>query len=371
MQLAWKIPKHHTLLFPEQGSRFTLAAAHRCVVRSVSGVQTRLISTQISRRFFDSPSLGDLSNPIHPIFGPDSFVDPTIHYLPLENSLRLASRFLTMEQLLPFWYTLFYGPIETATTHPRSSPTERLARLTEQQKNGVTRRLELLSHCVTFTSERTHWSRGDTGYTERLLMDAPPPFRGVQTNVSISRRVFRMVERSFSKPDLDNHSRLWLHFLLANLLLHELTHAAMYAAHPRPPAYDPIQAYFIPGARTTEEGMEWETYVFGGLLYEVPAFLFWKHERTVLGSKIVLREWPSPRLVAHYRKSIYPRPFPVRGDLPQLDRFWLVNPTFLESLFTTAFWEDTLPRVGAAALQPPRKECFVSRGPLGLLSSDP
>ena len=370
MQHICMATNHRTLISFRLFMRPRLVNAHWSVVRSVLGVQRRCIFTQISRSFFDGPSLGDLSNPIHPIFSPDGFVDPSIHYVPLENSLRLASRFLTTEELLPFWYTVFHGPIETATAYPLPSPSERLARLTEQQKNEVTTKLEFLSHCVTFASERTHWSRGDTGYTERLLTDAPPPFRGVKTNVSISRRVFRMVEQSFSRPYMDNHSRLWIHFLLANLLLHELAHAAMYAAHPRPPAYDPIQAYFLPGARTTEEGMEWETSVFGGLLYEVPAFLFRKRERTVLGSKIVLREWPSPRLVAHYRKSIYPRPFPVKGDLPQLDRFWLVDPKFLERLFTTAFWEETLPRAGVTVLRPSCTECFVSRGPLGLLSPD-
>lgn len=371
MQLIWQITKHDTFYLLEPSTRFRLVPAHGLIVRGGSTAQRCFISTQPSRRFFDSPSLGDLSNPIHPIFDQRNFVDPSIDYVPLQNSLRLASRFLTAEQLLPFWYTLLCCPIETATTHPLPSPSERLARLTDEQKNEVTTRLELLSRCVTFTSEKTHWSRGDTGYTERLLIDAPSPFRGVQTNVSVTGRVFRMVEQSFSRPYMDNHTRLWLHFLLANLLLHELAHVAVYAAHPRPPTYDPIQAYFLSGARTTEEGMEWEAFVFGGLLYEVPAFLFWKRDRAVFGSKIVLREWPSPRLVAHYRKSVYPRPFPVKGILPELDRFWLVNPNYLEKLFTTAFWEETLPCVGAIALRPECTESFVSRGLLGLLFRDP
>lgn len=370
LQLISNATKHQTFLMSLPDTRLKLTTNRNSVACGISRIEVRRQSTKRLRHsFFDSPSSGDLSNPIHPIFQPNNFVDPNIHYRPLENSLRLASRFLTTKQLLPFWYMLLCGPIETARTKPHSGPSEPLSELTEQQKNETTASLELLASCVTFTSERS-WGRGDSGFTERLLLDAPSPFHGVKTSISISRRVFRMVERSFSKPYLGNEFRLWTHFLLVNLLLHELAHAAMYAAHPRPPAHDPIQAYFLPSARTTEEGMEWETSVFGGLLYEIPSFFFWERWNGVLGSKIVLREWPSHRLVASYRKSIYPRPFPVKGDVPTHDRLWLVPTTFFERLFTTAFWEETVPTLGAGALRPACTESFISRGPLGFLISD-
>lgn len=350
---------------------------------SLQGYQARSISTyhfrgverlrqkrigsreRTSPLFFDSPSFGDLSNSIHTIFQPQNFVDHTVHQSTLVSSLRLASRFLTTEVLLPFWYPLLCGPIET-TTNPPTAMSPPATALSEYQKNEVVTKMELLASCVTFASERTR-GRGDSGFTERLLSDAPPPFRGVKSHITISRRVFKSIEGSFSPTEQSNASRLWHQFLLVNLLLHELTHAAMYAAHPRPPAHDPIQAYFLPGARTTEEGMEWEASVFGGLLYEVPSFLFRDRRGGVFDSRIVLREWPSPRLVKNYRKSIYPRPFPIKGAMPQYDRVWLVSPRYFEQLFTTAFWDETVPAVGASALRPALHGPFISHGLLGLL----
>lgn len=267
---------------------------------------------------------------------------------------------------------ILHGPIEVAKNdlEPALPPISANVLSAEQKRHAISK-LELLAHCVSFAMDKNYWNWSDTGFTERLMFDAPPPFCGVRTHITISQRVFRNIEKSFAEPSVENHSRLWMQFLLANLLLHELAHAAMHAALPRPPAHDPIQAYFLPGARTTEEGMEWETYTFGGLLYEIPSILFWDHEKGMLGSKIVLREWPNPRMVAHYRRRVYPRPFPVKGNLAEHDRLWTVEPSFLEKFFTTAFWEKTLPDQGPQALQPPRSEGFVIQGPLGLLVPEP
>lgn len=55
----------------------------------------------------DEANLGDLDSDIHPIFARRNF--PGAHHDTLLPSLRLASKLLTTECLLPWWHAIFFG----------------------------------------------------------------------------------------------------------------------------------------------------------------------------------------------------------------------------------------------------------------------
>ena len=95
-----------------------------------------------------------LSNDVHPIFTPSHF-DSSIDYQLITPALRLASRFLAVEEMLPFWNMLLLGQVKKIEEDHDGrriyvGPSEDSCEFTPTQASDKKTALLLLSLDVTF-----------------------------------------------------------------------------------------------------------------------------------------------------------------------------------------------------------------------------
>lgn len=293
--------------------------------------------------------LGNLSNPIHPIFRPGNLHQDLVRTpeAVLSPALRLASHLLLARFNLAFWHTLLFSELRVAKDIIYSSKgfesfefIEPLSELSDEQEEQTKRALLKYGELVKFRVSRGKSDDGDrakrsSARTRRLNLDL--------AMITLDYSEFMDLIKC-TKSD-DRIGRLWCTVRLAIDLIHEFAHAVCVIE--RGPAH-----YFFPGSIASEDGFEMESRLLGGILR-----LESSSEVSSATNDILLQAWPSQGVVASYisRRStiglrLLPQPklFSAPGDIAEL-----VPISYLERLFDQSFWESEVAVHGRGALRPP------------------
>ena len=147
----------------------------------------------------------------------------------------------------------------------------------------------------------------------------------------------------FSREEIDAHTHAekcyplyrgdfgikWRTFMTAKILLHELMHAM---AHARLGNFNNIP---FGSNKAVQTGYEWENYVFGRVI--CPSNLKWSGFGD--DESLMIKDWPAASITRRYQHL---------GWLLPVMHHWF------DKLFTTEFWEKTVPEQGVSALRAPR-----------------
>ncbi|KAK4574498.1 hypothetical protein LTR86_001339 [Recurvomyces mirabilis] len=200
---------------------------------------------------------------IHTIFRPSNLQTYRDCATAMRPALELASRLLAIDDLLGFWYTVFFSDtIEIRTPEDAKLGTRHFVytdaprRLTHDQVRRTKHVLELLADCVTFDLESKPPRYGGGRCKHLRQQRAVAPLQGYKSEIQIS----SYFHDSLTNSAISDADKIWLQFELAKTLLHELAHAAVNAARGRKSNH----YYFFPGCNVAEDGFQLEAELFGG-----------------------------------------------------------------------------------------------------------
>ena len=301
------------------------------------------VASIIAKYGSDQPALpilqgrNSLTNEIHPIFRRSNFRDgfEGFRYDAIAPALQLASRFLALGGLIPFWHALLYSKdYERGEPNHKGYDTVYFGRpvLTRQQHNQTLKRLLALAECVTFCRHDGEVSGCSfVGITSTLPEKAPMLFIGNKSKIAFPQTTLDLVYYG---------SRLnyqWWQFDFAVTLIHELAHAAVNEA--RLGLFGANDSIFVgPDAKTDEVGLELERELFGGRVsFETQA-------PATEGAKprmmVVLREWPNSATLAAYTMDESDRIFTREGvEVTGYSKMWKIDKDYISSMFFDESWE--------------------------------
>lgn len=244
----------------------------------------------------------NLTNPIHPCFQATRFAS-TIRYQDLDQALRLASHFLAV--LLPEFYTILCAQRRRhRKTGKDGQPIELFAeppkQLTAEQDFAVQEQLHLLAGSVDYVLDTSQDPSNTVSATCCEAPDKDLPSRvmrrGMCSTIQINHACYTRLAYSYyeRKNDMVRYNYYCLE--LASSLVHELAHAA---TNLRCDQYQRKPHYFLGHtAKTSEEGFEVESKLFGGILigrgaYEYSnSYIYPDGRHSEVTWPIVLTNWP-------------------------------------------------------------------------------
>jgi len=326
---------------------------------------------------YDELDLGDLDNAIHPVFREQNF--PADAYDTLRPVLRLASQLITTECLLPFWHAMFFGleneveeesrryevpMFQFRRPENRILPSERTQTKLAIFSMGPSVRFHPVSEGPEEDGLGSAY-RPDPGAITYTLVDEnlPSRFPG-----GCGSRIYYVDEKLEElRAPANSYITLQRRFLFAVALIHELTHVAHNAVTTNDTSFERWFEDEIVG----EVGYSWENLVFGGRID------YCRFERL---STLTVTEgaFIPPRITRISKKAdgkllVDPEndDLAIRGDIPPnpveghpkivalCERpkiAWAVPVVaFVQRLFTKRFWDEVVPREGAAAFRPVRR----------------
>lgn len=177
-----------------------------------------------------------LTNPIHPIFSlPTWYEVHAADYTQLRPCLRLASRFITEPQLLPFWHALLFAqrvPIpRNVVVEPESGNTlysfhrifdaaTNSYALSKWEIDRTEQALASLSGSIAWTMNDTPKLAGASFTTATITeLPVPAPFAGMGSLVAMDRRFMD----AYIRPDITISQKLRLQFYIATAIVHEVS----------------------------------------------------------------------------------------------------------------------------------------------------
>ncbi|KAK0344346.1 hypothetical protein LTR94_014873 [Friedmanniomyces endolithicus] len=300
---------------------------------------------------------------IHPIFRQGIVQDPKQIFRP---ALELASRFLTSDAFLGYWYIAFYSPTtELSIPSPRHiarpPPGTRHFGFTAALPTHLTRAqiaitdlaLSDLANSLTLDLRSRSPERAGGRCKHLRHEHALPPFRGHRSCIQISSYFHDML----SHPAVSESDKTWLHFELAKTLLHEVAHAALNAARDK----GSQEHYFFRGCNVAEDGFQLEACLFGGKIdlrraefHDAVA----GHDEGYMsassssdGRPLIrgyMTPWPSWEAVEEYR--VRGSLIGVRGPVARHPRGREVGFERVRRLFVAGGWEEDVRRFGALRL---------------------
>ncbi|KAK0938167.1 hypothetical protein LTR29_010278 [Friedmanniomyces endolithicus] len=301
---------------------------------------------------------------IHPIFRLGIVQDPKQLFRP---ALELASRFLTSDAFLGYWYIAFYSPVtdlpiptrrDIATPPPGTKhfgftaalPTH----LTRAQIAITDLALADLANSLTLDLRSSSPERAGGRCKHLRHEPALPPFRGHRSCIQISSYFYDML----GHPAVSEADKTWLQFELAKTLLHEVAHAALNAAR----AKGSREHFFFRGCAVAEDGFQLEACLFGGKIdlrraefHDAVA----GHDEGYMsacssssdGRPLIrgfMTPWPSWEAVEEYR--VRGSLIGVRGPVARCPRGREVGFERVRRLFTGERWEEDVGRFGSLRL---------------------
>lgn len=314
-----------------------------------------------------SPSLlGDLSNPILPLFKKANFTKLTLEeYEVIKPSLRLASQLLKHPSPQPLLRTVaFHGPLKPLDmVDPDDGkplveyPVDPIP-LTPADTANNTAALDELKYFVKFAMKLQNCN-GGAAFTKALDGKTPPEntrtklkyLHGIRSTAKIPSDALKLLtEATNNFPSTqDVPFLLGRHFHLAVDLAHEVCHALGYATDGHLDEYDTEP--FMPGARFGEIGFTMEQTLLGGhfeMLWDKDDSETAKmHEKAegelsdFVGLPVVF-DWPSLCTVedhAHNKLCMSVRQG-VPDTLAEKEVAWRVPMSDLARFFKTDFWEQ-------------------------------
>ncbi|KAK4494441.1 hypothetical protein PRZ48_014739 [Zasmidium cellare] len=198
------------------------------------------------------------------------------------------------------------------------------------------------------------------------------PGCGSKIFISATSPYHRGLLQSFTgEYDLIQHQ--YCSFKLAVTLVHELTHAAVYAA--TTDAVDKYQYFLGPQGKTTEMGFELEAWLFGGVypeqMFESDPPNYYQYAETGkfsrLTSMITVNEYPCPLSLAGYASTGIPQVVKFEC-FRSTALFWNTSFLHIHQMFHDRFWKEIVPSHGRRALFFDRQTGLQCKlGPLNLL----
>lgn len=299
----------------------------------------------------DSQSrVGDLRNEIHAVFRRKNFRNISDdEYDALKPPLQFASLFLTTPDLAGFPHAIPVGAYKHVP-HPDNrvldewSYQEKSSKLSSRDMAMYSLALTTFADMVAFVADDTEDAESGSCCRDRESSSHNTHLQRGST-VYFSRQDIEVHLQLRDTTDPDDFNRKWFAFLTAKILLHELMHAMSYA---RLGSFADIP---FGSNKVVETGYEWESHIFGGTIFRSSL------RPSGLGEdeSLMIADWPSASITRYYQHVGYT--IDVREEPPPIEIWWWLMPTMPEwfkRLFTTNFWEKTVPDLGAAALKPPR-----------------
>lgn len=310
--------------------------------------------------------VGDLRNEIHAVFRRQNFKNITdAEYDALRPSLQFASLFLTTPELAGFPHAILVAPYKHVP-HPDDEALDEWAfqekgsKLSTRDMAMYNLALTTLADMVVFVaSSKTHSKTEDltlhcaeTGRERHICAQNSHLYHGstiLFSREEIDAHIDPEECHRLYHSDIGDFGIKWRTFETAKILLHELMHAMAYA---RLGCFKGIP---FGSNKATETGYEWENYVFGGVI--CPSYLKWSGLEGNASSMI--RDWPAASVTRKYQHMGWP--IEVREEPPSIEIWWWFLPVMhdgFDKLFTTEFWEKTVPEQGVSALHAPRKRGY-------------
>lgn len=287
--------------------------------------------------------LGDLTDPIHPLFS------DLQQYDHLHPALRLASKFLDEPTLLPYWNGLIFSTYHYLACTSRNFNAPCYCFL---QRPGPLERnqLQLVRKAMLHAARTTRYefaeasSAGAWAICIRSPTRALRPFAGTGSIIRLSKAFLTILDPT---TNLSTSQRLRTSFLLANTLAHEFAHAARNArvSPPQPPVED-FEPFFY-DHRRAEVGHAWESVVLGGRI-----FPFLNAFDSRFG--MCIEKWPDLD-----EKYMVVRPSQAGSAVIPLSRkppkkwstMYTIPMPFVQALFTQDFWHRQVKVFGVTALR--------------------
>ena len=303
--------------------------------------------------------VGDLRNEIHAIFRRQNFKNISdFEYDALRPSLQFASLFLTTPELAGFPHAILVAPYKHVP-HPKNEELDEWAfqekgsKLSTRDMAMYKLALTMLADMVVFiASSKTHSKTedltlhcGECGAERKTCWDNTHLWHG--STILFSRdeiEVHTNAEQCYPFYTGDFGTK-WRTFMTAKILLHELMHAMAYAR------LGNFKNIPFGSNKAVETGYEWENYVFGGVI--CPSNLMWSSLDD--DESLVIKDWPAASITRRYQHLGWP--IEVLEEPPSIEVWWWLLPVmhdWFDKLFTTEFWEKTVPEQGVSALRAPR-----------------
>ncbi|MCJ1453973.1 hypothetical protein MMC28_004323 [Mycoblastus sanguinarius] len=289
-----------------------------------------------------------LRNEIHPMFQKANW-DETLQdaWEPLVPVLRLASRFVGHNEMLPFWHQLLYDRrVMPKLSAKFGHETEHFCAIDPLEETQARHTACFLA----FYGKVGVWKigfydrndeRSAHAYTRRDTGN--PMGTGTFSFIKLS-LVYReiLTAHASGHTSLPHSQLLRVQFSLATTIIHEVAHAVRNAS-----SFSEHEPYY--GDQILNElGRAWESWAFGGILHPVCG---WKDMR--LGITL-LTPWP-PWWQQNPPGERNGCPLPqLIGDLPESTDMWVVSMEYIQLVQTEEFWRGDIPKRGIAALKIPQ-----------------
>lgn len=137
-------------------------------------------------------------------------------------------------------------------------------------------------------------------------------------------------------------------FSTAKILLHELMLAFAFA---RLGHLDSIPFEF---GQVVETRYEWEIHIWEGVISP------WNLKADAFHTDLTIRDWPSTSTTRCYQHKAWP--IEVYEEPSAVEIYWFMIPVvgdYFTRIFTTNFWETTIPEEGLEALRPKRVRGYL------------
>ena len=290
-----------------------------------------------------------LSNDVHPIFTPSHF-DSSIDYQLITPALRLASRFLAVEEMLPFWNMLLLGQVKKIEEDHDGrriyvGPSEDSCEFTPTQASDTKTALLLLSLDVTFgrlAHSDSNFADGTSGVTRPLPKSSEwHRFKGSKSRIVID--LDRIESTVAERATLESSIQFLGESLrIALTLFHELCHAARVASFPDKLGRGSRNYILLDGCSSSEEGFEGERCLFGGIITSrrkrhMPNLPFPCDPDTNIPLYI---SYPYQAIIHTYRENPLCPDIYLREGSELYDGAAALGPQSVETLFTDMFWDN-------------------------------
>ena len=319
------------------------AAISDNVTISKTEIEYHTLMNLVSQEIPDAdPNL--LKNPIHSIFQKRNWQKSAQDVWPqLQPALRLASKFISEDEMLAFWYHLVWGRQKMQDVSEKFG--YRLERFSAEGPPLNASQKQQIRHWLRDFGENK--LSGALAFKSGVTLGQTTRTKAGGIVVNLSWELFEILSKHRSGMKLLSETQLLrVNFLIAIVLLHELGHAVHLSL--RCSRYEPYYGNHV----VAEVGHAWSCWAFGGAIARINMLTdgtsdfvdgFWVATPPSPWQKGAATEsWPASR-----------PPAPILGDLPKVATCWILATEYVQRVQTEKFWDVEIKAHGVGALRVP------------------